>query len=49
MLLFLCAYLGRYGNKILTYLPEGSDALIDAVIVACNALEVVAAGELPTT
>lgn len=48
MLLFLCSYLGRYRNTLLKYLPENSDALVDAVILACNALEVAAASVLPT-
>jgi hypothetical protein len=48
MLLVLCTYLGRYRITILTYLPEGSDVLVDDVIVACRALEAVAAAVLPS-
>jgi hypothetical protein len=47
LLLFLCQYLGRYRNVLLEYLPDGSDALIDAVLVACFALEAAASSVLP--
>ena len=47
MLLFLCTYLGRYRATLLSYLPEGSDVLVDAVIDACTALELVAQAQLP--
>lgn len=48
ILLMVCGYIGRYRVTILKYLPENSDALLDAVMVACDALRVVVEAQLPS-
>jgi len=47
ILLLVCGYIGRYRITILKYLPPDSEALLDAVEVACEALRVVAEAQLP--
>lgn len=47
ILLLMCGYIGRYRITILKYLPEGSEPLLTAVEVACEALRIVAEGQLP--
>ena len=48
ILLMVCNYIGRYRVTILKYLPEDSEALLDALMVACEALRVVVEAQLPT-
>jgi hypothetical protein len=48
LLLYLCGYINRHRITILKYLPEGSTAALDAVLVACSALELIVSAELPT-
>lgn len=37
----LCKYIRRYEDKIKSMLPEGGPAAVDAVLLACDALETV--------
>ena len=48
VLLLVCGYIGRYRVTILKYLPPDSDALLDAVEVACDALRIVVEAQLPS-
>lgn len=34
----VCVYIARYREKIVGNLPPDSEPLVDAVIIACNAL-----------
>lgn len=34
----VCKYIVRYRTQILNSLPEGSEAALDGVVTACNAL-----------
>jgi len=36
----LCRYIRRYEDRIVAFLGEGGQAKLDAVLVACDALEV---------
>lgn len=48
ILLLVCGYIGRYRVTILKYMPPDSDALLDALMVACEALRVVVEAQLPS-
>jgi len=47
ILLLICRYIGQHRLVILEYLPPESEALLDAVITACVALEAVVDEQLP--
>jgi len=48
ILLSVCGFIGRYRVTILKYMPPDSEALLDAVMVACDALRIVVEAQLPT-
>lgn len=47
ILLAVCGFINRNRARLLAYLPPDSEILLDAVLVACVALEEVAAAQLP--
>jgi len=48
ILLSVCGFIGRYRVTILKYMPPDSETLLDAVMVACDALRIVVEAQLPT-
>jgi len=44
----LCNYIRRYDATIRKYIGEGNEATLDAVLVACDALEIAIEAVLPS-
>jgi len=36
MLHMMCVYIARYRKVIISYLPEGGEAKLDAIVTACE-------------